>query len=260
MEQTRKAIFLDIDGTLVPQGRRGSGAEDRAMIELAHNAGHLVFLSTARSLANIPAEFGRAPWLDGIIAAAGAHVLLRTQAEFTTVYHTCIPVEQISKMCELYAGTGRWCLFEGERDLYALNRITRIIPEQEPRVIQTKDDFLVKYRDPAISKLTMDGDITKAEREILGGILNLYPQAGFHEGIIKGESKSKGMQRALEAVGISRENSIAIGDSANDLDMIRFAGIGIAMGNACDELKDSAAYITADVENCGVAQALRKYL
>ncbi|MDR1576429.1 MAG: HAD hydrolase family protein [Treponema sp.] len=257
---TRKAVFLDIDGTLIPQGQAMPGAEDAAAVELTHNAGHLIFLSTARSLANIPPEFTAAPWLDGIVAAGGAHVLLKDAAGLTTVYHTFIPVKLLSAMYELYERLGKWCLFEGETDLFAVGRVTTLLLPREPLALEHKNDFVTKYPDTAISKITMEGDIAAAERDMFGDILHLYPQTVHHDGIIRGESKSKGMLMALEAVGIRREHSIAIGDSANDLDMIRAAGTGIAMGNACDELKAAAAHITGDVMRNGVAQALRTYV
>ncbi|MDR0584435.1 MAG: HAD family hydrolase [Treponema sp.] len=257
----RKAVFLDIDGTLIPQGKTRPGPEDTAAIEMAHNAGHLIFLSTARSLANIPPEFTGVPWLDGIVAAGGAHVLLKnTPAEFTTVYHKSIPVKLLSAIYELYERLDKWCLFEGETDLYAARRVTCIILPREPVALKHENDFIAKYPDALISKLTMEGGIAVSEQEELGAFFHLYPQADHHDGIIKGESKSQGMLTALEAAGLSREHSIAIGDSANDLDMIRFAGTGIAMGNACDELKAAAAHITGDVTHNGVARALRKYL
>jgi Cof subfamily protein (haloacid dehalogenase superfamily) len=261
MEQKRKAVFLDIDGTLVPLGGDEVNAEDIAQIEQAHHEGHLFFLSTARSLANIPAVFTQASWLDGIVAAAGTHILLKnTAGEFTTIYRKQIPEKQLSAICELYIRIGKWCLFEGESALYALGHIMGIIPQQKPFAVNTPNDFHTVYRNAVINKVTIEGDITEAEQDTFGNILYFNNQGSFHEGIIKGESKSKGMQLALNMVGINRKECIAIGDSINDLDMIRFVGTGIAMGNACNELKTVAGYITGDVRHNGVAQALRKYL
>jgi hydroxymethylpyrimidine pyrophosphatase-like HAD family hydrolase len=135
-----------------------------------------------------------------------------------------------------------------------------IIPQQKPFVVSMPNDFHSVYRNTVISKVTIEGDITRAEQDAFSTILYFNSQGSFHEGIIKGESKSKGMRLALNMVGINRKECIAIGDSINDLDMIRFVGTGIAMGNACDELKLVAKYSTEDVWHSGVAQALRKYL
>jgi Cof subfamily protein (haloacid dehalogenase superfamily) len=261
MGQIRKAVFLDIDGTLVPLGGDEVSAEDIAQIKQAHHEGHLFFLSTARSLANIPTLFTQASWLDGIVAAAGTHILLKnTTGGFTTIYHRHIPEKQLSAMCELYIRIGKWCLFEGESALYALGHIVGIIPQQKPFVVNSADNFHSVYRNAVISKLTIEGEIAEVEQDTFSTILYFNRQGHFHEGIIKGESKSKGMQLALNIVGINQKDCIAIGDSINDLDMIRFVGTGIAMGNASDDLKVAAKYITGDVWHSGVAQALRKYL
>jgi hydroxymethylpyrimidine pyrophosphatase-like HAD family hydrolase len=64
----------------------------------------------------------------------------------------------------------------------------------------------------------------------------------------------------LEAAGIPRENSIAIGDSANDIDIVRAAGIGIAMGNASDDLKAVAREITGDCGKGGVGGAIKRFV
>jgi Cof subfamily protein (haloacid dehalogenase superfamily) len=262
MDHTHKSIFLDIDGTLIPQGLYEARREDIEQIEIFHKAGHRFFLSTGRSLVNIPAALLNAPWLDGVVAGSGAHVLLReNDGSFKTIRRCFIPPATLCAICDYYLKTRVWCLFEGETAIYALNQPSAIVPPiVKTFPVERAGDFVTKYEGTKISKLTMGGDLAGEEKEILGGTLDFYAQKGYHEGIIKGESKSKGMGIILEALGLRREQSIAIGDSANDLDMIRFAGTGIAMGNACDELKAAAGYITGDVENGGVAQALRRYL
>ena len=59
-------------------------------------------------------------------------------------------------------------------------------------------------------------------------------------------------------MGIKNEDTYAIGDSVNDLDMLSFAGIGVAMGNARDTVKANADFITRDVEQDGIAYALKE--
>ncbi len=261
MRHIRKAIFLDIDGTLVPLGSSEISGEDITQIEQAHHEGYLVFLSTARSYANIPSLFTNALWLDGIIAAAGTQVLLKESSnKFTTIYHNQIPGDQLSALCELYTRIGKWCLFEGESALYALGNISGIIPERKPFTVGKTNTFDTAYRNAVISKLTIEGGIDESEQKTFDSLLHFNLQAHYHEAIIKGESKSKGIQRALDVVGINPDECIAIGDSINDLDMIRFVGTGIAMGNASDDLKAAAKYITDDVLHNGVAKALKTFL
>ncbi|MDR0637593.1 MAG: HAD hydrolase family protein [Spirochaetaceae bacterium] len=84
--------------------------------------------------------------------------------------------------------------------------------------------------------------------------------AVYSEAIVAGESKLKGMDRALAALGCTREDAAVIGDSENDLDIVEAAGFGIAMGNACDSLKTVAKAVTGKVGQGGVAGAIEKYV
>ena len=68
-----------------------------------------------------------------------------------------------------------------------------------------------------------------------------------------------GIKRYLELTGIKREEIIAFGDAENDLDMLRFAGIGVAMGNGAEEVKAAADYVTADIDDDGIEKALKHF-
>ena len=63
-----------------------------------------------------------------------------------------------------------------------------------------------------------------------------------------------------EKLGIPIAETIAVGDQTNDLEMIRAAGLGVAMGNATEEVKAAADLITADCDHDGVAEIIEKYL
>ena len=78
--------------------------------------------------------------------------------------------------------------------------------------------------------------------------------------VIKGVNKATGIEKVLELTGIKKENTIAIGDSNNDFDMINYAGIGVAMANSQQSILDIADYVTASAKDCGVAQAIEKFL
>ena len=68
-----------------------------------------------------------------------------------------------------------------------------------------------------------------------------------------------GIQKVLEHYGIRREEIIAFGDGENDMDMLQFAGIGVAMGNAGPEVKEAADYVTEHIDEDGLEKALRHY-
>ena len=71
--------------------------------------------------------------------------------------------------------------------------------------------------------------------------------------------KSVGMQRLLEHYGWNRSETIAFGDGGNDVSMLRYAGLGIAMGNGTKEAHRAADYVTDDVDDEGIANALRHF-
>ena len=75
----------------------------------------------------------------------------------------------------------------------------------------------------------------------------------------KGGGKHIGMDKVIEHYGIKLEETIAFGDGGNDISMIKHAHIGIAMGNANEELKEIADYITDDVDNDGIFNALKHF-
>ena len=74
-----------------------------------------------------------------------------------------------------------------------------------------------------------------------------------------GGGKILGIKAYLESVGVDVSETMAFGDGENDADMLRFAGIGVAMGNAVDVTKASADYVTDHIDNDGVAKALKHF-
>jgi Cof subfamily protein (haloacid dehalogenase superfamily) len=76
----------------------------------------------------------------------------------------------------------------------------------------------------------------------------------------KGVSKGRAVEVLGSYYNIKREEIVAIGDSENDLTMIEYAGLGIAMGNAIDVVKVKADYITDTNNNDGVVKAINKFI
>lgn len=258
-----KAVFLDIDGTLIYRDE-GPFPADIAAIEGARKRGHRFFLSTGRALSNIPPPLKNAPWVDGIVAATGTHVLIRGDPEVPGVYKTLasriIPEKVLKIVIDYFYPLKVWCALEGEEEIYLVNEEEPRLFTRHPVPLRAENNFLSYCRGLRISKLTMQGDASEDERAVLGPYFNFYALGGYHEGVLRGESKSGGLERVLAGLGLKREDSIAIGDSANDMDMIRFAGTGVAMGNACEELKQAAGRITTGVRDGGVANALAELL
>ena len=99
----------------------------------------------------------------------------------------------------------------------------------------------------------------KAEFE---GQADLYPSSPFFiEAVPMGVAKDASLAALLETMGLTRENLMACGDGLNDRSMIQYAGVGVAMQNAEQPVKDCADYVTeADNNHDGVAEAVEKFI
>jgi hydroxymethylpyrimidine pyrophosphatase-like HAD family hydrolase len=250
-----KAIFLDIDGTLI-DGVDGPFPEDIEQIEAARESGCKVFLSTGRSLAALPPLLSSATWVDGVIAGCGAAVMLHGNM----IYRSAVPRELLPKICRLYFDNGKWCVFEGETGVFGIGRYLIFDYGEPPIHICGVDDFELKYGGEIITKITMEGFLTDKERSVFEPELSVTEFAVYSEAVAAGETKAGGMDKILAACGLTRDCAVAIGDSENDLDIVKAAGLGVAMGNACAELKAVADVITGDAGKGGVAGAIKKYV
>ena len=91
---------------------------------------------------------------------------------------------------------------------------------------------------------------------------DLYPSSPFFiEAVPLGVAKDSSLAALLERMGLTRDNLMACGDGLNDCSMIAYAGVGVAMQNAEQPVKDAAVYVTAaDNNHDGVAEAVEKFI
>ena len=88
----------------------------------------------------------------------------------------------------------------------------------------------------------------------------MFTAAFYFEFTAKGIDKAKALDTVLSKLGYKKEELIAFGDGQNDASMVKYAGLGIAMDNAVQELKDVADYVTLSNEEDGIAYALNKFI
>jgi hydroxymethylpyrimidine pyrophosphatase-like HAD family hydrolase len=111
----------------------------------------------------------------------------------------------------------------------------------------------------------MSGDILPTtdyegiKRELGADFDFLEHEGNVVEIIPKGSSKATGIEWLCNYLGVEREDTYAVGDSINDLDMLCYAGHGIAMGNGTAPAKEAAEFITTDIHDDGIRNAMLHY-
>jgi len=172
------------------------------------------------------------------------------------------------------------CRFAAEQDVALLTYDSRGIVcerDQDPwarkECVTTKlemyhVDDLASYVDYPICKMLLTVDparrdaVCAAGRQQFEGKIDIYPSSPFFiEAVPLGVMKDVSLGALLERMGLTRENLMACGDGLNDRSMIDFAGVGVAMQNAEDTVKEVADYVTAaDNNHDGVAEAIEKFI
>ena len=256
-----KAVFVAIYRTLCDSKLRIPESTIRAIRQLRKN-GHLAFLNSGRSRSNILDETLLGIGFDGIVAACGNYVEL----EGEVIYDHCLTDEQVRAIIDIADKCAMPIVLEGPDYHY----ISPVGFEKDPYV----DYLFNRLGDRA--KLTGEYDGTEKVNKFSADV---YPETDFesikkviypfvdpieHDGVIyefvpKGSSKWNGIALVCERLGIKREDTFAIGDSNNDVDMLKHAGHGICMGGGSERAQSVSEYVTDRLENDGVEKALKHY-
>lgn len=251
----KKIVFFDIDGTLARNSKPASSDVCRAIRQLRKN-GHYAVINTGRAKSYLYPEILEIGF-DGVISAAGAHI------EFNgiPVYDARVPTPLLLDTVNQIIARGITLILEGTNRIFALNPIAAIphdIPIlREPAALRDMAEAI------AVNKYTYYLQSREQLAPLLPFLQTHYDLIIHHpdrygEIILKGRTKATGMQRLLDFLGLPASASYAIGDSLNDLDILRAAGCGVAMGNAVEPLLAAADFVTGSIEEDGVALALKK--
>ena len=103
-------------------------------------------------------------------------------------------------------------------------------------------------------------NISEEAKAFLGNQLDVYDHGNYIEGARKGCTKADAVGIVLDHLGIDKSHSIAIGDSVNDIDMLKSVGTAVAVGNAIDQVKEIADFISTSCRDGGVGYAIEKLI
>lgn len=254
--ENRFAVFLDVDGTLISDSFR-IPQENLDAIAAARAKGHLVFINTGRSWGNIPNELREQLDVDGVIAGSGAMIIMNGE----TVFKKKFSEEAVRKTAEyFFANREYWCVFEGIKTNYIIPNEGYQIREGRQIELKSVDDLSLFVPGEEIQVIAAGPVVPDEFMKMLDDEMTFFIMRTYADCVIKGCDKAKGIARAIEFAGIKRENTIAIGDSNNDLAMLEYAGISVAMGNSQENILQMADYVTDTAANSGVAKAITKFL
>lgn len=202
---------------------------------------------------------------DGYVLLNGSYCIASdscTHQRTSLLYHNPIPVSQIQKALELERELGFALLLMEQNAMY-ISRITPLVEKLQadigtalPPVESHMERGLINpvyqmipYADDGIlDKIAAALPLCDATRWHNGGAFDITP---------KGGSKALGIQKVLEHYDWARNEIAAIGDGYNDIPMISYAGVGIAMGNGNDEIKAAADYVTDPIDQEGLLHAVQ---
>jgi HAD superfamily hydrolase (TIGR01484 family) len=241
-----KLIALDMDGTLLNDAGAVTEANKR-WIGKAAEAGVTVMFSTGRGIRSIM-PFAEELSLNSPIVAVNGSEIWSTPTELH-LRHTMQP-EWIMKMRDIAVETDTW--------YWAYDTTGVFNRENWSDVGNELDRLWLKfgYYTDNLVKLAR----IRSELEALGVFEITNSNPCNLELNPKGINKASGLVEVCRLLGIEMEQVIAIGDSLNDIAAIQAAGLGIAMGNAQDEVKQEADDVTDTNEEDGVAKAIQKYI
>ena len=256
---TKKAVFFDIDGTLVPYRSPIPDSTVEA-IRLLRENGHLAVVSTGRTLPLIMKEVFDLGF-DGIVAGCGAYV----EYDGDVVYSEIADKERTEALAQALIEDNLIPFYESWQGIYYFPDIMTEEVMGAAQYYKTilGDKFMPVRDDMELNKIytPLNG------REFdLSGYKSFEDYFDIHvhgnvaiEAVPKIYNKATGMEKFLQAAGIDRADTFAIGDSLNDAEMLVYANTGIVMGGAFDEAKKYADYITTNIEDDGIYNALKHF-
>ena len=248
-------VFFDIDGTLATGREVPESAA--AAVERLRARGDLVFICTGRPKAYAQAAFGT--YADGFVCNNG-RLAVRGDDVLIDAALTSDQIERITTTldrCEAgYAFFGNGYACYGGNPAY---RATAEAVQGGMRMADGVDsdgpslyNFDFYFTDPS----ERDHIAAELGDECLVNPHGPHPSADV---TVVGADKGDAVRGVAAALGVAIEDTFAFGDGINDLSMIQAAGHGVAMGNAVDEVKAAAEYVTTDIDEDGVANGLAHY-
>ena len=274
-----KLICIDMDGTLL-NNKHEISERNKEAIRKATERGVKVAVTTGRLFTSAKYYAGLLGVKTPIISCNGAFI--REKDEDKVIYESVLNEDQLYRIYDVikkydinmaYFNTPNTVISEKiVPEDHGYKVMNRMMGESNEKVMFSEGvDFREAFKTHGkhiLKSICIENDSNKLEdlfkaKEELKKYEDLEVVSSSpsnFEVMNKGTSKGRAVKVLADILNINREEVMCLGDSENDLSMIEFAGLGVAMGNAEEFLKEKADYITDTNENDGVAKAIEKFV
>ena len=259
-----KLIAIDIDGTLL-NSKRMLPLETKHDIVSAYNKGVKICICTGRSYPAAKPYINELNLDIPLILYNGCRI--RMSFDDRILYEETIPCEISKEVYDLInSHNGTCCFWKNDKLYFNKNDKYTVYYENitsiKPTIVNEASEELLSN----ITKFIWFGEpeeLVHVQKEILSkvsGINFFKSQTHILEIVPKSVSKGMTLKVLVDTLGIKQSEVIAIGDDENDISMIEYAGLGVAMGNANALVKNIANYITSTNDENGVGEVIRKFI
>jgi len=253
-----KAVFFDIDGTLVSFKTHDVAASTEEAIEQLKNKGIKVFVSTGRSINSI--DHIKYLGFDGYITFNGGYCLSQ---EGHILYRNAIDKSDIQSVLSYAKEKSLSFSFMSEKEVSIHDATPEIAGMYAHLNLAVPPQ--VDFERVDIESILQTNIFLPPDQEALF-MAEVMPNSVatrwsplFADVNPKGQSKRKGIDVICEYYDININETMAFGDGGNDIEMIKHVALGVAMGNANPEVKEIADYVTDDVDHDGIWNALKHF-
>jgi Cof subfamily protein (haloacid dehalogenase superfamily) len=267
-------IAMDVDGTLVGSDANTISPKNLQALQKAYNQGVVLAIASGRPYAFIETLLYQIPEVEFVIYGNGAGIYDQIKHEEFDMPDTDMNIADsifIADVLQQYPAhvqvqaEGKLYISQASMDYFEARFHKRVTEAGQSSIAIVPDALEVARKIPT-QKFNVEFIDLKARPQALAKLLtrpSILISSSWQDNVeINSRNATKG--RALETLAkhlnIPQENVLAIGDNINDLEMIEYAGIGVAVRNAVPEALAIADYITSSNEHNGVAKAVLKYL
>lgn len=272
MNQIR-LIAMDMDGTLLDDEQQ-IPQENLKALRLAMARGARIAICSGRSASDVSYFASDAGLEDCFVLSLNGACCLEAPHREPYSVHTIPPAivdratrillqQRVTFAC---FQTNRVIVLQNDENINKLNWGTHVA-RGNANAYAYGEDALDRFKSEGICKLVyIDEDLAprieriRQELEPIEGLFVTSSWSNNLELMPEGIGKGVALRELAQRLGIAREQVMALGDYDNDLDMIEYAGCGIAMGNGSERVKKAARYVTLTNEENGVAEAIRKFV